>query len=439
MTYLAAQLPLDNREITEKPGKIYLLPFIMLFMSSMVVYKIGTTSRSATALAYEQDPSRMIFLGITYLLALLLFVNRLGKGIQFFLNNKIYLSLLSYVLFSAYWSGFPAKVFINWGHYAGLSLVLFSAAFYFSGRPERFFWVAALTLGIVIAASIPISIYLPKIGIDLNSGRWQGITGNPNSLGVLCIISIWANASCLYLSNNRLIRCASAIMALISAIALWKTGSMTSKAVTFFILTSVSFLISIGKGSPTVKIMKIVAAIWLAFFLIGVFILLYPEIFTTEGAFSSIGRNATITGRNEVWAQGWKLSQIKPIFGWSFDSCMSAFRYINLHSTEFKFGQIHFGQFHSGYFDLLVRGGGIGLTLFFFILVRMFLMIKRGMKSNYRLVTIYAVMILAILLHNVTEASIMRETDMFWLIFVYIYFSLEYLFSKKRYTSAGDP
>jgi len=152
-----------------------------------------------------------------------------------------------------------------------------------------------------------------------------------------------------------------------------------------------------------------------------------------EGASSAIGRSATFTGRNKLWEQGWKISQIKPILGWSFDSSMSAFRYLYVHNSAFRHG-----QFHSGYLDLLVRGGAIGITLFFFILVRMFLMIKRGMKSNYRLVAIYFVMILAILLHNVTEASIMRETDMFWLIFVYIYFSLEYLVNKNRYIPAGE-
>ncbi|MCU0289028.1 MAG: hypothetical protein MUF15_21870, partial [Acidobacteria bacterium] len=280
MTYLAAQLPIEKRELIKKPGKIYLLPFIILFMSSMVVYKIGPGSRAATALAYEQDPSRMIFLGITYLFASLLFVNRLGEGVRIFSSNKLYLLLLAYVLLSAWWSDFPAKVLINWGHYAGLTLVLFSAAYYFSSQPERFFWVAALTLGIVIALSIPVSLYLPKIGIDPNSGRWQGIAGNSNSLGVLCLISIWANVACLYLNKSRFMRCASALMTLVSAIALWKTRSMTSLAVTIFILTSMSFLMSIVKGSPTLKIMKIIAASWFVLFVICVFILLLPEIFT---------------------------------------------------------------------------------------------------------------------------------------------------------------
>lgn len=223
-------------------------------------------------------------------------------------------------------------------------------------------------------------------------------------------------------------------MALVAAIALWKTGSMTSLAVTIFILASMSSLISMGKGSPTLKIMKIIAAIWLVLFLVGVFILLHPEIFTMKGALSTIGRSATLTGRNELWEQGWKLSQLKPIFGWSFDSSISAIRYLYVPGTALRIG-----QFHSGYIDLLIRGGAIGITLFFFILVRMFLLIKRGMKSNYRLAAIYAVMILAILLHNVTEASIMRETDMFWLIFVYIFFSLQYQLSKNKHTPEGVP
>jgi O-antigen ligase len=87
------------------------------------------------------------------------------------------------------------------------------------------------------------------------------------------------------------------------------------------------------------------------------------------------------------------------------------------------------GQFHSGYLDLLVRGGWVGMVLFIGILTSIFARIVKLARLEYRRAALFAVMTVAILLHNVTEASLVRETHLLWTLLLFFYF---FAYQRKK-------
>jgi hypothetical protein len=73
----------------------------------------------------------------------------------------------------------------------------------------------------------------------------------------------------------------------------------------------------------------------------------FPNYASEDAALSLAGKDKTFTGRTKIWEEGWRVFEMKPIAGWSFDSSASVLSRTSLQT----------GQFHNGYLDLAVRGG----------------------------------------------------------------------------------
>jgi O-antigen ligase len=130
--------------------------------------------------------------------------------------------------------------------------------------------------------------------------------------------------------------------------------------------------------------------------------------------FSITGRDATFTGRVRLWNMAWSAFHQNPLLGWSFDDLMSLSQKRHL---EYR-------QFHNGYLDLLVRGGIVGAVLLGYLILRKYVLLARLARINWRLFTTLASLSTAILVHNFTEASLVRGQHLMWLLFVFVLFSL---------------
>jgi O-antigen ligase len=164
--------------------------------------------------------------------------------------------------------------------------------------------------------------------------------------------------------------------------------------------------------------MKITAAIWGLLIIVAMLLVFAPELLEAKGVFSLLGRSTTFSGRTKLWDEAWKLISMRPLLGWSFDSNMSVVKHLG-----------NVGQFHNGYLELLVHGGWVGMTLFLGLLVNVFTRMTHLARVEYRRAVIFATMTIVILIHNVTESSIVRETHLLWVLLLFIYF---FAFQRKK-------
>lgn len=402
-------------------GRVNLLPLLILVLFACIGHNLATPSEtiSGQEVGFQNNPIPLFVRGVAYVWALLIVLWHLGSTIHLIRQQGALLLFAGYVTASMLWSSFPTKVFINVGHLVGLGLVLLAADRYLTEKPNAFFAFISVVIGVALLLSILVAVLIPSVGVALPEGRWQGLAGNSNSLGMIAMISLWSNTAGLYLPATPKSRKWHWLGLAVSCAALAGSRSVTAILAAVFAVTLTIFLVKLEGQPYLVRMMKMLAAAWgLVILVVGVFAFV-PQLLEAKGFFGLLGRSTTFSGRTHLWEEALKLIDLRPWLGWSFDSNLSVLKHL---------GGV--GQFHSGYLDLLVRGGWVGMLLFLGILTSALIRIVRLSRLEYRRAVVLAAMALAILLHNVTEASIARETHLLWTLLLFFYF---FAFERERF------
>lgn len=200
---------------------------------------------------------------------------------------------------------------------------------------------------------------------------------------------------------------------------------MTSTVLSTCLLLSAIWFAFITSSSGSTKIIKIIFFIILILLLIAVVVVINPDFFSVKTFFKIIGRNETLTGRTSLWAVGLRGFAERPYLGWGFDTLRSFLGHYSL----------GYGQLHNGYLDLLVRGGLISLFLLLLMMSQLLKNIIKlkflGDKRHFFILSLFV----AILTHNITEASFVSNIDTLWIMFLILYFyGFSCLYPKKNFT-----
>lgn len=398
--------------VARRKGVIYLLPLVITLTFMSFSLKGSDVGQDASEPAFYNDPSRLMALGSAYLLALWLCLRNFRWTLRMLGRGWPYLLLLIYIAASAFWSRYPVKVLVNWGHYAGFALVALSVVRYGRDSPLVLLRTVVMGVGIAVIVSILASIFYPGIGIHSITGRWQGLAGNPNTLGLLCILAVWSGLGLVLLDESRIFKWIGMAVIVTGGVGLFGSRSTTSMVVSLWVLVSLPVLVYVRNHSAITKMLE-VGLLLLLFSgaLVGGYAIA-PEVMTIDGAFGLVGRDSSLTGRTDLWEIGLRLIDQHPWRGWGFDSLASVLT--RVHMTT--------GQFHNGYLDLLIRGGMIALILVGIMVFQFYLRVIRFSRRNWASASIAVVLVTGILIHNLTETSLVRTTHALWLMLLVLYF-----------------
>lgn len=411
---------LSNNRNRSKPSFLYAVPFIIVIIDIAISIKKQTLAVSQASVAFSEDPTQLVVLGTTYLLALFCVLSRPVRSFSIVSNHRVYFSMLGFMLLSVLWSYFPVKVLIVWGHLLGFTIVVISAHYYFENRINSFIDMLVYYCIVVLAISISVSILLPKIGTDYMTGRWQGISGNANLLGIISFIGIWASLSGYKFSKRKK---KYLVLFLLSLVSLWGCRSATSIMISVFIVGFfVLFIFYNKKHSVDSFVLRSSLLLAISIMTVALMYVLDPSILTSEGFAKLSGRDLTLTGRWKLWREGFNIFLTKPFLGWSNDALLSVYAKQNIVQ----------GQFHNGYLDLAIRGGIAGLLLVIILCAKVFSAAKRLFNHDPHISLVFIALFLSILVHNITEASLVRAPNLLWLLFVFVYFSVRELSADKK-------
>lgn len=391
---------------------IAITPFILLMVTVALGATLFTGAGGVESGTFA-DKNKLIVLCLAYVVSIYCFF-RSSFVRKVFFDSTTYFVFLAYVCVGMLWSDFPSKVAVNLVHYIGVLLSCICLVVHFRANLEGLLYFLLKLLGFLVVLNVLGSFFFPAVGIHEITGRWQGFTGNPNTFGPLCLSAIWASLSFWKISHVKQY-VIPLVVIVFSVVGLIGCFSATSIALTFgviILLYGAEWILS-SKGG-----VKWGRALLVTFMMLSVFLALFafmPNLLDWNILLSSMGRDATLTGRTELWGYAIQLFGLKPFLGWSFDSLMSA---TVIAGKEFDFTYF---QFHNGYLDVLVKGGIIGLlivcALYFSILTRVFRLVRKN-RDAFAIFTSY---VFVILLHNITEASFAREMHFFWLMSCLIY------------------
>jgi len=215
---------------------------------------------------------------------------------------------------------------------------------------------------------------------DPTSYSWRGLTPSKNLLGQSALISIliWFNS---IRQGNLLNKLISVFMLIISLILLFGSLSMTSISV-FFIIVSLAILFKIERSlfyklgiGNSYSIMIFIAV----GFTLLVTYYAAPEVLSTLP--ESFGKDATFTGRTELWNDIFQEAKNQFILGHGFNSFWGI-NNPNLYYLYQKYIWLP-NQAHNGYLDILIDVGIIGLLLFIGLITNYFVNFRRLNKPHF--------------------------------------------------------
>lgn len=374
---------------------------MMLFVVAGGVLGVGGE------LSASEGPARLILFGMAYLWAALWLLVNVRQALPFASGSWTIWLLPAYALLSAAWSLYPQKTLIDAGHLWGATLVALAAVTAAWGS-VRVLSVALLTASLTVLAISLASVHTGQpFAIDPELGRWTGTTGNANTLGMFCVLAIAASSHLFVSCRSLRARVALIAALLLAGVDLRGSGSATSLVVSLLAAAGMCWLL-IGRGDREVRTTgRVFAAFGLLALAALLLLLIAPEWLQLQTYIKAVGRSENFTGRESLWAFAWEQFDRQPWLGHGFDSLASVLTKVNM----------GVGQLHNGYLDLLVRGGVVGMGLLAAMtLAALFRALAVRVRDTGPVWAI--VLMAAVLVHNIAEASLVRSTHSLWLVYL---------------------
>ena len=389
---------------------IVLHPFDSL--QSLVFEQSGagfTDSRLDDAGAVKRSAGLLVYaLGL-----LMLLVHRRAVG-DFFLNHPRWILIFLVVLTGMLWSIEPAEVLNNTIQLmVGMVLAIAYAATRPPGMPSlrSLCTLLVVTLGLLHLAGLVLFVTQVDGPVDFFAGRrrYGGAFGNPNTSAGNAVLGVWAAMTLL--SVGRASRpwrwCARGALA-VFVFSIAVSGSASSTVTGAGVAGLVLWLGAMRRLNPNQRVIGNLFGVLVAV-LAGGALLLGTDSNVAGEVAGSLGKDATFTGRTQLWAMAREAISQKPLLGWSLDSHVSV-----IAKPEFE---IPYPHYHNGYLDLLINGGVLLGSLVLYDLVRFALLWRRAtVRVAAAMLTAVPLFIVAAL--NLTEYSLLRPLSPIWQVYV---------------------
>lgn len=279
------------------------------------------------------------------------------------------LAFIAVVWASLAWSVEPTKTARHALMFVGTALVGWYIGDRFSLREQVSLVVIVAMIGTF--ASIIGLVVWPDLAIRTGrvSGWWSGVYVNRNFLGLMLSYGLLAAMFLFGKTRYRVaLGCAVALMVLLLAATKSRTGPV-ALIVALIVTVAVSLLRRLGRGKLTP--MGGATVLLLTLGGCGLLVHLY-----WSDVLARLGRDATLTGRTEIWQLARWFSDLHPWQGWGFEAIWAnahaigqaqAARVAPHHASFGTPGGWPYSA-HNGYYEMLLGVGRVGLVVFVFFL-----------------------------------------------------------------------
>lgn len=378
----------------------------------------GITSLGKVLPQFVVSLARFSIWGISVFLVLLLW----QKSLITISRNLLLFLLTALAYFSFFWSQFPDFTFFN----SRDILMMTCFGLYFSSRFSLKEQVELLGFTLFIGAIVSTicAIGLPNVGMhigDHHAGAFKGIYGHKNHFGGMMIL-MWLTFFALPKDTSKIYK----YFGIMFSIFLILLSTSKTSLVISLLLISIMFFYKNFRWKGKISVVFLDIGI-LILGCLGVLVTTYwVELLT------GLGRDATLTGRTPVWGvMIFKLME-RPLLGFGrggFFAPNSAY--------AIEAGKVvHRGWVpphgHNGFLDLALDVGLIGLGLF---LITYFTNFARALKRAYASHNpedfFPLAFLLLLLMNNVTESLLLYQTNIYWVLFLTVSFTL----SQQEFSS----
>lgn len=329
-------------------------------------------------------------------------------------ENAWLMLLISYMFVSISWSDVPFISFKRW--VKELTAVVMALLILSEREPRRALEsVFRRTIYVLIPFSYILIHYFPEYGREYGrwSGlqMWTGVTLQKNGLARLCMFSIffivWTFVRRRFGKEVLAVKYEPYVEVLVFGLALYLFGgpqhSLTQSATATgaMAVTLAVFCWLLWKRrrgtAPKAAMLTVIMTLIITY---GTATPFLGRLAVVDVS-SSLGRDPTLTDRTEIWAELVPIVMRKPILGQGF----GGFWTVESRETH------EVSEAHSGYLDILVEQGFVGLLVLWMFLLSSCRKAQRFMSQDFDWGALWICCLVMSLLHNIAESSLNSFTS----------------------------
>ena len=368
----------------------------------------GSDDARRDAAQYLKAQAGIALYGLVALLSLV----HLRAMLEFHRRSPHFALVLAVLLLGMAWSDAPVSVLTGTIQVAiGTQLAVLLAI----TRPRGASGLRALCT-VLLATLVPIHAaglvlfvaygFEPTPFLD-GSARYGGLAGHPNGLGGQCVLGLWAALAVMLTHRDvRALRALALVGFVAFGFGLATSGSGTAIIASVLAASTTLAVHYTYRLSARARGGAVLGALLLGVLVCGGYAIAFTAQDFVGHVTGSVGKDATLTGRTELWATATTAISERPWLGWSFDD----------HATvkgvrEFD---IPFNHYHNGFLDTLVNGGVLLGALVLYELARFVTMYFSGARRREPLLLIP---LIVLVLLNLSEYSLLRPLSSFYVVF----------------------
>lgn len=380
----------------------------------LVVILSGGASEGDKSVAPPDYPLVQLLFLVNYIISFILLVLRWKKVIQVIRKDRYITVLLGVCIISCLWSTAPTVTLIRSVAIIGNSLfgVYLATRYSLKQQLQLLSW----TFGIAIILSLLFAVGLPKYGImsGLHAGTWRGIFVHKNVLGkVMVLSSVVFLLTSLNEHKNKVFLWGGFVFSII----LLLISKSSSSVIIFIIIMMIFFIIR------TLRLRYILLFPVLSFLTIVGEVFYLCLVANTETLLNSMGKNADLTGRGPLWEAVLDLIWQRPWLGYGFSGFWKDWN--SPSAAIWRMVGWNPPNAHNGLLDLWLDLGLLGLTIFLIGLLANLVKGLAWIRMSRTAESFWPVMyIIYFWLSNQTESALLRQNEIYWLLYVTVVISM---------------
>jgi O-antigen ligase len=402
-------LRLERKQSPEMTRALWIPTIWMLYTASK---PIGVWFSSSGGDPESGSPLDRIFLIVLMCVAFWILARRKYDWRSSIKENAWLMILIFFMLVSILWSNMPYISFKRWTR--EFQAVLMAFVVHSESSPRQAMEsILRRTTYILIPFSLLLIKYFHKYGVDYGhwSGlqSWKGVALQKNGLGRLCLIAtfflIWSLVRRRKRNNPPFWSIHTYVEIFILLISFYllrgPEGAYSATAITALgigLLVYLAFLLmnKFGYKFSSRTLMSIMAII-----IVYAIATLFGGGSSLKFYVSSVGRDATLTGRTEIWETLLPVAMQRAIIGRGFGGFWTPRTRVAFDASEG----------HSGYLDVLLDLGFVGILLFSSFLISSCRKAHRDISHDFDWSVLWICFLIMAVVHNITESSINSLTS----------------------------
>jgi O-antigen ligase len=316
-----------------------------------------------------------------------LILAHLRRSLVMFRPALPFVAMLTVMLVSALWSQAPENSLRRTVTMA--ALVLFAISSQVTLGPERFMRIAVRTLLAVSVLSLLEAVLRPAYGFDVGeyANAIRGLYGQKNAFGMALLTGALA-LSFVVLARGRF-QVSDGVIILFLLILLVLSRSTTSLLLTLAVTGATMTVVALGTGG----VLRISTTLVLV--IGGVAAALVLGTVQMDDLLEFIGKDASLTGRTEIWEAVHEIIALRPLTGYGY----AAFWVQGSNGVLRVWDHVAWEvtSAHSGYLEVMLQFGALGLILVgLLVLVTLLLAIRAACRGGQR-VAIWVMLYLGVM------------------------------------------